>query len=163
LRAGAAGLIFVTMTEELTAQPTDRVAKARSRLEELRRDPAWVEQHPHPRGAEQRTRLSKRYDELVEQFTVEAGGDLSVAGRLLISQAATLSLRCELMQDQMLHGRTVKIDDLVRLASEARRALASISGKPGAASAPNMKVAKPGQTLAEYIKAKYSADEEAAT
>jgi hypothetical protein len=136
------------MTVQSTVQPTDRVAKARARLDELRRDPAWVAQHP--RGAEQRARLSRRFDELCAQFTAEAGGDLTAAGRLLISQAATLSLRAEMMQRQMLGGRTVKIDDLIRLSSEARRALASISGKPGSASAPNMKVSRPAETLAEY-------------
>jgi hypothetical protein len=142
-------------------QSTDRVAKARARLDELRRDPAWVEQHPHPRGAEQRTKLARRYDELCEQFTAEAGGDLTVAGRLLISQAATLSLRCELMQAEMLRGHKVKIDDLVRLASEARRALASISGKAGAAAAPGMKVAQPpAETLDEYLARTYPAEPE---
>jgi hypothetical protein len=148
-------IIFCRMTVQSTVQSTDRVSKAREKLAELRADPQWVAAHPHPRAAEQRTKLAKRYDELVEQFTAEAGGDLTAAGRLLIAQAATLSLRAELMQRQMVGGRTVKIDDLVRLASEARRALASISGRPGAAKAPGMKIVKPAETLDEYLARTY--------
>jgi hypothetical protein len=56
-----------------------------------------------------------------------------------------------MMQRQMLGGRTVPVDDLIRLSSEARRALASIAGRPGAASAPAMKIAKPAATLAEHL------------
>jgi hypothetical protein len=79
-------LFLCAMTVQSTVQPSDRVAKARARLAELRRDPAWVEQRA--RG----TRLSRRYVELCEQFAAEVGdAGLTATGRMLVQQAARVS------------------------------------------------------------------------
>jgi hypothetical protein len=113
------------MTEQATVQSTDRVAKARARLAELRRDPAWVEQRA--RG----TKLSRRYVELCEQFAAEVGdAGLTATGRMLVQQAASLSLRCEQMQAAIIRGKPVDVDTTIRLTSEVRRILAAIRSKP---------------------------------
>jgi hypothetical protein len=81
---------------------------------------------------------------LCRGYEREAGGHLSTTGKVLVRQAATLSLRCELMQAEMLRGRKVKIDDLVRMSSEVRRILQAVGIKTAA-----MKPAAP--TLAEHL------------
>lgn len=118
------------MTEDLTVA-TDRVAKARRKLKELRGDPKWVEQHPHPRGAEQRSKLKDRYVELCEVFASQAGpGAATAMGRALVRQAASLSLRLEMLQTDIVAGRKVRVDDVVRLSGEVRRVLCALQRRP---------------------------------
>ncbi len=112
------------MTVATTVQPTDRAAKARARLDELRRDPAWVAERS--RG----TKLSRRYAELCEQFATEVGAaSLTATGRMLVKQAASLSLRCEQMQLDIVRGKPVDVDTTIRLTSEVRRILGTIRAK----------------------------------
>lgn len=107
-----------------TVPSTDRAAKARSRLDELRRDPAWVEQRS--RG----TKLSRRFSELCDQFAAEVGGIETATGRMLVQQAASLSLRCEQLQSDLVRGKPVDVDTTIRLTSEIRRILGTIRAKP---------------------------------
>jgi hypothetical protein len=65
-----------------------------------------------------------------ERQAREAGGDLSVVGRTMIRQAASLTVMCEKLQADQLNGKEISIDDLVRASSEIRRILAVVTGKP---------------------------------
>jgi hypothetical protein len=122
--------MFCRMTEQATV-PTDRVAKARAKLEQLRADPAWIAQHPHPRGAEQRSKLKDRYIELCETYASQSGpGAETAIGRALVAQAASLSLRLEMLQTDIVAGRKVRVDDVVRLSGEIRRVLNALQRGP---------------------------------
>ena len=103
--------------------------EARKRLEQLRKDPVWVAEHPV--GSEYRSRLKRRYNELVKVFTVQAGPAAETPiGEALVIQAASLSLRLEQVQASIVKGRKVRVDDVVRLSSEIRRVLHALQGKP---------------------------------
>jgi hypothetical protein len=104
-------------------------------------------------GVDARSRHGRRFNDLCRAYEKEAGGSLSVTGKTLVRQAATLSLRCELMQAEMLRGRKVKIDDLVRMSSEVRRILAAVGIKTAA-----MKPA--AETLDQYLARTYPAKPE---
>jgi hypothetical protein len=96
---------------------------------------------------------ARRYRAIVAAFTAEiGGGDLSESDRALIKQAATLTLRGEQLAADVVAGKEINDDQLVRLSGQARRLLASISAK-----AADKKPA--GQTLQEYMAAKARAAE----
>lgn len=92
---------------------------------------------------------ARRYRQLVEQFEAELGADLSAADRELVKTAAGLVLRREQMEQAVIKGEPVDGDQMVRLASEARRILSKVKASKKAKSA--------GPTLAEYLKEKYGA------
>jgi hypothetical protein len=113
------------MTVVSTVEAKDRAATARARLAELRADPEWVAQRA--RG----TKLSRRFAELCEQFAAEVGdAGLTATGKMLVQQAASLSLRCEQLQSDLVRGKAVDVDTAIRLTSEVRRILATIRSKP---------------------------------
>jgi hypothetical protein len=94
---------------------------------------------------------ARRFRELVEQFEAELGTDLSAADRELVKTAAGLVLRREQMEQAVINGQPVDDDQLVRVASESRRALATLRAKAAKA--------KPaGPNLHEYLAAKYGAE-----
>jgi hypothetical protein len=76
-----------------------------------------------------RTRASRRYLELVQTFEAELGYQLTEADRVMIKQAATLSLQGEHLEAAIVSGSLVDSDDLIRVSSEARRIIATLRSK----------------------------------
>jgi hypothetical protein len=89
---------------------------------------------PKPAKRKQRKRLLapkfrtplasiRRFNDLVTQFTREVGRDLLAGEREMVRQAAAIMLRAEQLQAGLVKGEPVNPDELIRLSSEARRAL----------------------------------------
>jgi hypothetical protein len=89
-----------------------------------------------------RRSAARRYRALVEGFESEIGGELTPSERALVETAAMLTLRAEQLRADIVAGKPVDDDLLIRLASTSRRALSKITAK-----------AKPatGETLAQYM------------
>jgi len=90
---------------------------------------------PLPRS-DGRTVTSRRFRDLVEAYSAELGGELSEADRALVMQAAAVQIRCEEIQLEIVEGRDVDPDLLVRLSSENRRLLAGLGAKAVKAKSP---------------------------
>jgi len=102
--------------------------------------------------ADGRSSSARRFRDLVRAFSADLGGNLSEADMALIRTAAGLTLKSELLQNAMAAGDHVDSDELIRLASTSRRALAAVSAKaierqPGAGPT----------TLQEYIASRNAA------
>jgi hypothetical protein len=104
-------------------------------------------------GVDGRSPSGRRFRDLCRAYERECGGNLSVIGKTLIRQAASLTMQCEEMQAAQLNGKTVSIDDTVRMTSEIRRILAAVAGKPG-----RNQAAAP--TLDDYAAQKFAAEPE---
>jgi hypothetical protein len=81
----------------------------------------------------------RRFNDLVTQFTREVGRELLAGEREMVRQAAAIMLRAEQLQAGLVKGEPVNPDELIRLSSEARRALRTIKAsvkKPGALPTP---------------------------
>jgi hypothetical protein len=85
---------------------------------------------------------ARRFRDLVAAFS-EGFGELNEADRALIKTAATLSLKMELLQADLVAGLPVDADQLIRLAGTSKRALAAVTAK-----AADRKPAVP--TMADY-------------
>jgi hypothetical protein len=94
-----------------------------------------------PRAVDGRTTPARRYAALVTAFTTEIGGALSEAERGLVEQAALLQLRVEQLRADVIAGRSVDDDLIVKIAGASRRALSKIVTRAKPANA---------MTLAEY-------------
>jgi len=97
-----------------------------------------------------RRSAARRYAAIAAAFEAEIGGDLTPSERADVEMAATLTLRGEQLRADIVAGKPVDDDLLIRLASTARRALAQIKPK-----------AKPagGEGLMEYMARKAAAAE----
>jgi len=91
-----------------------------------------------------RTAAARRFRDLTLSLAKEAGGmeSLSEGQRALVRSAASLMLRLEQQQAAMAKGEVVDPDLLIRLNSEARRALGMLERR-----APEPKT----PTLADYL------------
>jgi hypothetical protein len=78
----------------------------------------------------------RRFVDLCKGFAKEIGVDLTEAERALIRQAAAMTLQAELLQAALARGEPVNADDTIRLSSEARRILASITARAARRKAP---------------------------
>jgi hypothetical protein len=97
-----------------------------------------------------RRSAARRYRAIADGFEAEIGGELTPSERAIVEQAAMLQLRCEQLRADVIAGKPVDDDLLIRLASTSRRALSKITAK-----------AKPaGETLAQYM-ARKAAEHEA--
>jgi hypothetical protein len=85
---------------------------------------------------------ARRFRDLISAFS-EGFGDLSEADMALVRTAATLTLKMELLQADLVAGLPVDADQLIRLAGTSKRALAAVTAK-----AAGRKPATP--TMAEY-------------
>jgi hypothetical protein len=103
----------------------------------------------HQTGDE-RSSSARRFRDLIESFSTDLG-ELSEADMAMVRTAATLTLKMELIQADLVAGKEVESDQLIRMAGTVRRSLAAISAK-AAAKKPS------GPTLAEYWSSK--ADDE---
>ena len=81
-------------------------------------------------GVDGRLPAGRRFADLCRAYEAQCGGNLTVVGKMLCKQAASLSIRCEQLQADVVIGKPVAIDDLVRATSEIRRILAAVTGKP---------------------------------
>jgi hypothetical protein len=82
-------------------------------------------------GIDGRSPTARRFRDLVQAYTAEVGGDLSQTDLSMVKTAASLSLSAELRQADLVNGKTVDLDDLIRLSSEVRRILDAIAEKAG--------------------------------
>jgi hypothetical protein len=108
---------------------------------------------PRPDG---RTVSVRRYNQLVRDFEIElGGGPLSTIDMALLGQAAALVVRSEAIQTAIVAGREADTDEAVRLASESRRILASLTTRAAKA--------KPAghDPLAAHLKSKYGVGRDA--
>jgi hypothetical protein len=86
---------------------------------------------------------ARRFRDLVNAFSADLG-ELTEVDRALIKNAATLALKMELLQADLVAGKEVDADQLIRLAGTSKRALAAVTAtaverKPGS------------ETLPEYL------------
>ena len=72
--------------------------------------------------------MARRFKDLIANFSRDLGGleTLTESEHALIRQAASLVVQAERLQADVVNGRRVDPDELIRLTSESRRALASI-------------------------------------
>jgi len=82
-------------------------------------------------GIDMRSPTARRYRDLVQAYKAEIGGDLSEPEMAMIKTAASLSLSAEIMQADIVNGKMVNSDELIRLSSEVRRILDAIAEKAG--------------------------------
>src|ERR1035437_6296617 len=99
-------------------------------------------------GIDGRSPAARRFRDLVTAYTAEIGGDLTEVERGLVKQAAALTLTAEGMQADIINGKPVDPDALIRVTSTAKRILGAISAK-----AAKNKPAAPN--LASYLAATY--------
>jgi hypothetical protein len=96
-----------------------------------------------------RTTVVRRLKSLIEAYSLGLG-DLTPVDQTLVRTAAVVALRLEMLEADLASGKPVDSDELIRLASTSRRALAAVSAKAIDR--------KPGtQTLQEYLAAKHAA------
>jgi hypothetical protein len=104
-----------------------------------------------------RTVSARRYRDLVVAFETEVGGGaaLTASERATVQQAAAIALRAEELQADLVLGKPVDSDLLVRLTGTARRLLNGIKG--------NADDRRPvGPNLADYLASKYPTKPDAA-
>src|ERR1035437_10194835 len=73
-----------------------------------------------------RRSAARRYRAIAEGFESEIGGELTPSERALVETAAPLQLRVEQLRADIVAGKPVDDDLIVRMAGSSRRALAAI-------------------------------------
>lgn len=76
-----------------------------------------------------RSASARRFKDLVRNFEAEVGGPISAVEHSLITQAASLQLRSEQLQADIVNGIKVDSDSLIRLTGTVRRILTTLSAK----------------------------------
>jgi hypothetical protein len=76
-----------------------------------------------------RRRRHQRFEQLVAAYSAELGGSLTETDKALVAQAASIAVHIEKQQADILQGRDVDEDMIVRLSSEHRRLLTSLQRK----------------------------------
>jgi hypothetical protein len=84
---------------------------------------------PLPRAADGRSVNARRFRDLVVAFEAEVGAVLTESERALVKQAAALTLRAEELQGDLILGKEIDNDLLIRLTGTARRILGGIGAK----------------------------------
>jgi hypothetical protein len=82
-------------------------------------------------GVDGRSPVGRRFRDLCKAFEAEASGPATESERSLIRQAATLTVRCEQMQADLLNGKEVNCDEIIRISGTVKRILDAITGKAG--------------------------------
>jgi len=80
-------------------------------------------------GIDGRSPAARRFRDLVDAYTSEIGGELTEVERGLVKQAAALTLTAEGMQADIVNGKPVDTDAMIRVTSTAKRILGAISAK----------------------------------
>jgi hypothetical protein len=81
-----------------------------------------------PRVEDGRRSSAHKFRRLVKAYSAELG-DLSEVDRGLVAQAAALAIHIERLQRDILEGRDVDADQVVRLSSEHRRLLTTLRSR----------------------------------
>jgi hypothetical protein len=82
-------------------------------------------------GIKGSSKFGRRYRDLVDLYSAEAGGVLTETETAMIKTAAALAIQGEMMQAAIVNGEPVNTDDLIRLSSEVRRILGEIGERAG--------------------------------
>jgi hypothetical protein len=82
-------------------------------------------------NVDHRSASARRYRDLVLAYTAEIGTNLTESEVALIRQCAALTLRAEQLAADVVNGKNVDDDLLVRLAGTSRRLLEGIGNKAG--------------------------------
>ena len=77
-------------------------------------------------GIDGRSTTARRFRDLCKTYELEAGGPITEVERGLIRQAAGLSVHAERLQADVVNGKTVNADEMIRTTSEIRRILETI-------------------------------------
>jgi hypothetical protein len=80
-------------------------------------------------GIDGRSPTARRFRDLVAAFEAEIGGNLTEVERGLVKQAAALTIRAEQLQADIVNGKPVDSDALIRVSSTAKRILGAIGEK----------------------------------
>jgi hypothetical protein len=82
-------------------------------------------------GIDGRSPGARRFRDLVTAYTAEinGNGELTEVERGLVKQAAALTLTAEAMQADIVNGKPVDADQLIRVTSTAKRILGAISAR----------------------------------
>jgi hypothetical protein len=70
-----------------------------------------------------------RFRDLVKAYSQGLGGELSEVDQNLVRQAASLTLAAEILSSDVVNGKAIDADALVRINSEARRVLGMLRAK----------------------------------
>ncbi len=86
-----------------------------------------------PRGLDGRSAPARRYRDLILQFchgiAGERGAPLNPAELALVKQAAAITVRAEALQADIVRGKPVSDEDVVRLSNSAIRILAAVMNR----------------------------------
>jgi hypothetical protein len=99
-----------------------------------------------PRGLDGRSIGARKFKRLVLAYHAELG-ELGEADKALVAATAALAVHIERMQRDIVDGKDIDQDALVRLSSEHRRLLTTLRGRAGKLSGKD--------ALAAHIAAKY--------
>lgn len=114
----------------LDQRPAKARSKTRSRV---------TNGHLHGGKVDGRSAGARRFRDLVVALTADIGGDVvSITETSLIRQAATLLLRTEQLQLSVARAEPVNSDELIRLAGESRRIMATLSKRARPERAPSL-------------------------
>jgi hypothetical protein len=102
------------------------------------------------RGVDLRSASGRRFSFLVQSYSDELGDVLTEPELALVKQVASLQLKIEQMQGQIIGGADVDADAVIRLSSEHRRLLATLKGKADKAKP------APDDALQRYLAEHYS-------
>jgi hypothetical protein len=105
-------------------------------------------------GVDGRSPSARRFRDLIQLYEAEIGGNLTEVERGLVRQAAALTMRAEQLQADIVNGKPVDGDQLIRVTSTAKRILGAISAraarnKPAAPSLASFLAARAAQAADE--------------
>jgi hypothetical protein len=80
-------------------------------------------------GVDGRSATARRFRDICRSYEIDFGGNVTEVERDLIRQAAALVVRSEQMQADLILGKPVSNDELVRVSSTAKRLLETIRAK----------------------------------
>jgi hypothetical protein len=107
-------------------------------MKRLRFSPSGILQ---PVAVDGRSRRSRRFRALCEQYAAMIGGNPTAADRAEIAQVVALQLEEEQLQSESVAGALSDRDSLIRISSEARRSRQRLKARASAAkpSAPSIR------------------------
>jgi hypothetical protein len=82
-------------------------------------------------GIDGRSPTARRFRDLMQAFEAEIGGDLSQSDMAMVKQAAALAIQAEQMQADIVNGKPVDSDVLIRISGMAKRLIAEIADRAG--------------------------------
>ena len=79
-------------------------------------------------GVDGRSARARRFRDLVLSYSAEIEGAdaLTEVERMMVRQAATVTIQCEALQARIVNGEVVDHDELIRLSNTANRIMAGL-------------------------------------